>query len=130
MSGDSFTMSHAVEAEDAIPQNLARPLMANCVGKDISVLNAGCDAGGPLQELGTLCEVGLALEPDLVILQVYPGNDILDDVYYRCDGHSRNWAIASWPGGSATTSFRNTFPPKESEPGQVIQASEVHAIHG
>ncbi len=79
MLGDSYTMGHAVALKDSIPKQLETLLAKQTHGKQISVINCGIGGGGPLQELGLLRNCGLRLKPDLIILQVFLGND-LDNV--------------------------------------------------
>ena len=76
MLGDSHTMGHAVFDGHTIPRQLERMLEGEALSKRVTVINAGCSAAGPLQELGMLRERGLCLEPDLAILQLFPQNDI------------------------------------------------------
>jgi len=75
MLGDSFTMGH-VESEDSIPKQLERICAARLPEFRISVVNAGMGNAGPVEELGLLRRRGLALDPDLVILQFFTGNDL------------------------------------------------------
>jgi lysophospholipase L1-like esterase len=74
--GDSLTMGWGVAVEDAFPQALEERLALLVPEKRISVINAGVAGYGPWQERIFLLERCLALEPDLVILQVYPENDV------------------------------------------------------
>ena len=76
MLGDSFTMGDAVNEEDTIPRCLERELRLRAPQATISVINAGMGGAGPIQELGMLRKRGFGLEPDLVILQIFTGNDI------------------------------------------------------
>jgi hypothetical protein len=76
MLGDSFTMGHAVTETDTIPRQLELALGRYDLDKKVVVINAGVGGGGPIQELGMLLERGIQLLPDLVILQLYPENDI------------------------------------------------------
>ena len=78
MIGDSFTMGHAAAEEDTIPRQLEARLQAAVPGRPVRVLNCGIGGGGPLQELGMLMKRALPLEPNLVILQLYLGNDVQD----------------------------------------------------
>lgn len=76
--GDSFTMGHAVEMEETISRLLEAKLRdrSSRLAKKITVINAGIGGGGPWQYLGMWRERAKSLEPDLVILQLFPGNDI------------------------------------------------------
>lgn len=76
--GDSFTMGHAVAEEHMISRQLEALLARRHPDKNITVINGGMNAAGPLQELGMLRERGLPLSPDSVILQLFLPNDIDD----------------------------------------------------
>lgn len=76
--GDSFTFGHGLTIEETISRQLQGILNERLPGKEISVINAGVVGYGPWQEHGLLREVGFGLEPDLVILQLLPSNDIHD----------------------------------------------------
>lgn len=78
MLGDSLTMGFATLPEDSIPQCLERILAQESLGKRVTVINAGVTGYGPWQERRFLSERGFPLEPDLVILQMFPENDIGD----------------------------------------------------
>ncbi len=96
MLGDSHTMGHAVEIEDSIPRLLEAKLRAgpNGLKKDITVINVGIGGGGPWQHLGMWRERAISLEPDLVILQLFPSNDIensLEEVGKRQRAYDVRW---------------------------------------
>ena len=76
--GDSFTMGYATSRQDSLSCVLDRALRGYPTTKRISVINAGVAGYGPWQERGFLRERGFALQPDLVILQLYLSNDIED----------------------------------------------------
>jgi hypothetical protein len=78
MLGDPHTMGHAVEIEESIPRLLQTELRDGLHGlkKDVTVINAGIGGGGPWQYLGMWRERAKSLDPDLVILQLFPSNDI------------------------------------------------------
>lgn len=92
--GDSMMMGYGVEMPYSIPRHLDR-LLAERVARtpfsEISVINAGCAAGGPLQELGILRERGLPLDPDLVILQIVPSSDVQDALMKPLRAYDPNW---------------------------------------
>jgi len=89
MLGDSHTQGHAVAENDCIPRQLERLLAEQeRLTKKVTVINAGMAAAGPLQELGMLMEYGLKLQPDLVVLQLFPCND-LDNSLAVCNEHLR-----------------------------------------
>lgn len=94
MLGDSFTMGVGVRLEDTIPKVLERMLRERLNNDGISAINAGCGGYGPWQERGRMHERGLPLEPDLVILQILPNNDI-SDTLAREGGHLRAYSYAN-----------------------------------
>jgi hypothetical protein len=78
--GDSFTMAHSVEAPETFVKVLERQL-AEHAPPDVhyEVLNAGVPGYNTVQEMAYLKRDGLALNPDLVILAFFVGNDIADN---------------------------------------------------
>jgi lysophospholipase L1-like esterase len=74
--GDSLTMGWGVAVEDAYPRALEERLAELAPERRITVINAGVAGYGPWQERIFLLERCLALQPDLVVLQVYPENDV------------------------------------------------------
>ena len=76
MLGDSFTFGNNVGEENTIAAFLETSLQCHQVVSQVTVINGGLAAAGPLQELGTLRRYGLALQPDLVILQLFAENDV------------------------------------------------------
>ena len=76
--GDSVTMGHAVPLEATISRQLEDLLAKERIAKRITIINGGMNGAGPLQERGMLLKRGLALNPDLVILQCFLINDIDD----------------------------------------------------
>lgn len=94
MIGDSHTMGYSVEEKDSIPRLLEDKLRAAMPGAKICVLNCGLAGAGVLQELGMLRERVFALQPDLVILQLFPGNDMdnaLEVVNKRLRAYLEPW---------------------------------------
>ena len=79
--GDSFTEALQVRLEDGFASVLEREL-ASCPtlkSKVIEVFNFGVSNYGTAQELLTLRERAWDVEPDLVLLAFYTGNDIRDN---------------------------------------------------
>jgi lysophospholipase L1-like esterase len=72
--GDSFSEALQVEAEATFWSQLERRL-----GPKNEVINFGVIDYGTAQELLILERLALALEPDLVVLQVFPPNDVLNN---------------------------------------------------
>jgi len=77
--GDSFTMGHTVALPYTFSRCLERRVREALPGVAFEAVNGGINCAGPLQELGMLLERGLPLEPDFVVLQLFPSND-LDDM--------------------------------------------------
>ncbi len=92
--GDSFAMGWGLEEEETISRRLEAMLRES--GRDVTVINAGVTGYGPWQELGLLEDVGFRLEPDLVLLQLFPGNDV-DNTLARVGKHlpayDRGWKL-------------------------------------
>lgn len=80
MLGDSHMLGASVELEDSVPKQLERLLQLSYPDVLVSVINAGIMAAGPIQELGMLRKHGIAMEPDIVMLELYPANDIGDSL--------------------------------------------------
>lgn len=75
--GDSFTMGQPLEnPEDTYQRELERMLNTGKPSKHIAVINGGVAGYAPWQERIFLRDRGFGFEPDLVILQLFPGNDI------------------------------------------------------
>jgi lysophospholipase L1-like esterase len=72
--GDSFTVSAGVEFADIYTARLEKLLGAR-------VINLGVGGYNIAQYAMVLQEVGLALEPDLVLVAVFPDNDFSNDTY-------------------------------------------------
>jgi len=72
--GDSFTEGAGVEAEEAWPQLLEGSL-ARRVPRRVEVVNTGVGGWDPFQYAQFFESRGLALEPDLVVVGFFVGND-------------------------------------------------------
>ncbi len=79
--GDSFTMGVGVELEHTYVKHLERLLNAERSDWTYEVINAGVPGYNTRQELAYLKEEGLQLEPDLILLNFYIGNDIRQNHY-------------------------------------------------
>jgi len=75
--GDSFTEAIQVELEETFGQQLARIL--NEKGCRVEVINAGVGGWGNDQELLWLKNEGYKYHPDLIILQIFPRNDFMNN---------------------------------------------------
>jgi hypothetical protein len=74
--GDSFAEGVGVEVEDRFCDVAARELARRRDGP-VVVINAGQMATGPSEYFGNLASFGVALEPDLVVLAIFVGNDFM-----------------------------------------------------
>ncbi len=92
--GDSLTMGWGVSHDQAYPYQLEELLNTRIPSKHITVINAGVAGYGPWQERIFLDERCMTLEPDLVILQVYPENDVQNTLNRTGDyleSYNRSW---------------------------------------
>jgi len=78
MVGDSFTMGTGLAFPDTIPQQFQALLDRRGLSFRVRVINGGAAGYSPWQERIFLHERGMPLKPDLVILQLYPENDVPD----------------------------------------------------
>lgn len=72
--GDSFTFGQGVEHGEAWPAQVERAIAG------IEVINAGWADAGPVGYLNYLRASGWRLDPDLVLVGVFVGNDVVDDL--------------------------------------------------
>jgi len=78
--GDSFTFGYGVEAEEAWPARLSGRLSRRGEAP-AEVVNLGIGGYGTAQEVAWLAEqLESGLDPDLVIVGFYPGNDLSDSI--------------------------------------------------
>jgi len=76
--GDSFVFGYGVEDDQTIPYKLER-LLTDKLGKNVTVINAGFHAGfSPDSYYAYLKSNGYKLQPDLIILMLFPYNDLPD----------------------------------------------------
>jgi len=80
MLGDSFTYGWNVSQGEDVPSQLQEILRAAHPNEAITVINMGVPAYAPWQALELLKARGLAFAPDLVILQLFPANDITESL--------------------------------------------------
>ncbi|MCL4216617.1 MAG: SGNH/GDSL hydrolase family protein [Candidatus Hydrogenedentes bacterium] len=83
MLGDSFTWGYGVDDDETIPAALQRCLDETQMDRPLTVINAGVLGYGPWQVRLLLEEEGLALQPDLVILQTFTNNDFDDSLLQK-----------------------------------------------
>ncbi|MCD6288772.1 MAG: hypothetical protein J7M12_06615 [Candidatus Hydrogenedentes bacterium] len=87
--GDSFTMGHGLPTDQSYPQQLEQILRRDHPKSHISVINFGVGGYGPWQELSKMRDDGFRLEPDMVVLQLFPENDVCDELH-RVGGRMRS----------------------------------------
>lgn len=78
--GDSITAAAYVEEEETYPACLEFRLRA--AGMNCEVINGGMPGAGVVQMLAVLSEVGLLLEPDIVVVGLYL-NDAAESHFFR-----------------------------------------------
>jgi len=92
MLGDSYTFGIGNNLDDTFSKQLERKLNESGEGRRFEVINGGCSSYSPLLEYLLLVQKGLALNPDLVILN-YDISDVQDDYKYgriaEFDGEGR-----------------------------------------
>lgn len=82
--GDSFTFGWGVEAEETYAAGLERALAARGLSRPVEVINAGFAACySPDTYYLYLKREGLALQPDLVVVGVFVGNDLDSDAAFE-----------------------------------------------
>jgi hypothetical protein len=74
--GDSFVFGVGVEDAETFTSLIARKLTG--IGVPAEGLNAGIPAFGVPDAVSWLARRGLALQPDVVILSIFQGNDLVD----------------------------------------------------
>ncbi len=77
MLGDSFTEGGGFADADTIPRRVEVALRVSCPG--VQVINAGVASYSPILEYLLLKEIGAALDPDLVVLNL-DMTDVHDDL--------------------------------------------------
>ncbi len=81
-AGDSFTMGWGASIEEAYPKQLQKFLRNEHPEASIEVINFGSLGYSIPHILSKMRDVGFGLEPDLVIVQMYPENDIPDTLSF------------------------------------------------
>ncbi len=85
--GDSMTEAVQVNIQDTYASQLENLLNEN-TNEKWEVINLGAGDYGNFQELIMLEQFGLSYEPDIVILQIFPLNDVCNnsiELYRRCN---------------------------------------------
>lgn len=96
MMGDSFTFGLTVEFDETIGHYLQADFEDAAFPKKITTMNMGVPGTAPWQHQIYLQKRGFALEPDLVLHQVFLGNDLADTLS-RTQRHmrafNREWEV-------------------------------------
>lgn len=99
--GDSFPQGMQVNREQTFPYLLQQKL-GQIGGRQVEVINLSIDAFGTDRELLLYAFLGWQFQPDLVLLAVYPGNDVQDnqiDLEARRYGYRLNRPFFTWGDG-------------------------------
>ena len=96
--GDSVTFGWSLRGEDTYASQLASLLATLRPNQRVEVINAGVSGYGTWQELRWLQETGLALEPDVIIVQAHL-NDAADNL----------WGTLGWQQGSDSWLVRTSM---------------------
>lgn len=94
MLGDSFVFGVGVELEDSLPKALARRLAAAAPEAPVEVLNAGVPGYSPFQELHALERLAPIIEPDLVVLVFFIGDDWYGNARRKAPEEARRGPVA------------------------------------
>jgi hypothetical protein len=127
MLGDSFTEGDGVEQEQTFSSRIQVLLDQDGLGGRWQVLNAGVGSYSPLLEYLYLKNGGLALQPDLVILN-FDLSDVYDDIQYSrqaaIDVEGNPVAVRA-PASAFTKSRRWRAELSEPESGPVSRPAEI-----
>jgi lysophospholipase L1-like esterase len=88
--GDSFTQGYGVDEEEAFPRRLEALLDAEDGARHWEVVNLGVPGTNPRDYAGNLRDVGLAYEPDVVLIAV-GANDVHDVRVQPRSGSQFGW---------------------------------------
>lgn len=94
MIGDSYTMGHGLPVEAMISRRMNELLASENPPLRVEVINCGVGGYAPWQERLFLRERGFPLEPDLVIVQLFPANDVAGSyskVKKRLEAFEEQW---------------------------------------
>lgn len=87
--GDSFTIGSSLREADLFVSQVGQ-LLRQQIGRPIQTINGGVDGYNTLQELAYYRYHGQFLEPDVVVLCFYVGNDFRDNAVGTNRGKSLN----------------------------------------
>ena len=100
MLGDSMTFGWGVEDEQTVSALLEKRMNDLLPDKRIEILNAGLSDGySPDSYYAFMRDVGLRLQPDLVIVNLFPYNDLSDMLemdWTKTDDSGYPLAVRSW----------------------------------
>jgi hypothetical protein len=108
--GDSFIESAHVSAEDAMTTQLQTLLRGSLPGRPVDVVNAGVAAYGTAQQYLYFETEGYKYQPDVVVLVVFIGNDLLDNVRRAYGAYDRPYFEVNEGGGLQQTGFPRRNP--------------------
>ena len=99
--GDSFVFGQRVPAEETFAKVLERALQERLPGRQVDVINGGVPRFGTLQEVALFERTVAAVQPDVVVLGIFVGNDVLDNLAFahtraRRGGESFTHSVADW----------------------------------
>lgn len=118
--GDSFVMGLNVPAEKALPKALEQRL-----GSPFEVFNMGVFSYGPDQSYLRLLEDGVDLQPDALLLSLFPANDFNDlakNELFRLDHAGRLVRNEHNPVSAALAGWRLSFIVRRALTGQPFAA--------
>jgi lysophospholipase L1-like esterase len=107
LAGDSYTLGMGLHQEETIASQLEKLLNDWSFSRSFRVMNAGVGGYAPWQERIFLERRGYPLDPDLVILQLFPANDVAGSY-----NQTRKYLQAvDYRWEDRVTSFREKRPP-------------------
>jgi hypothetical protein len=93
MLGDSYTEGFGLPVEQAMPKQVERLLAGGRCSRPIEVVNGGVSSYSPILEYLFLLHVGLALDPDLIVLSFDMTDVLIWTVFEGVSGSKRG----CWP---------------------------------
>lgn len=95
--GDSFAMGFGLTQEETIGRILEGLLQRGTSNRRITVMNGGVAGYAPWQEASFLVDRCLPLNPDLVLLQLFPPNDVAGSIEQSGNAlHAYNEEWMNW----------------------------------
>jgi hypothetical protein len=98
--GDSMIFGYGVGLEQTLPKQLERSLQQRVGSRQVEVVNGGVFGYGTFQEIEFFKQTVDTVQPDIVLLGLYIGNDITDNLEYTRPSLSR-------PGGWRTQGLKS-----------------------